>query len=48
MGALPDAEAKLPRLRAASPVVIAILKHTKSIETPPLESIYVLSENQLD
>lgn len=35
---------KLPRLRAATPEVIAILKAVKSIETPPLESLYVLSK----
>ena len=34
----------LPRLRAATPDVIAILKDAKSIETPPLESFYVLSK----
>ncbi len=39
---------KLPRLRAATPEVIAILKDAKSIETPPLESIYVLSDSPLD
>jgi hypothetical protein len=39
---------KLPRLRAATFEVIAILKDAKSIETPPLESIYVLSESPLD
>ena len=33
----------LPRLRAATPEVIAILKDAKSIETPPLASVYVLS-----
>ncbi|QDU92404.1 hypothetical protein [Lignipirellula cremea] len=33
---------KLPRLRAATPEVIAILKEAKSIETPPFESVYVL------
>jgi hypothetical protein len=34
---------KLPRLRAATPEVIEILKDAKSIETPPLDSVYVLS-----
>ena len=34
---------KLPRLRAATPEVIAILKDAKSVETPPLDSVYVLS-----
>jgi hypothetical protein len=34
----------LPRLRAATPEVIQILKETKSIETPPLESVYVLPQ----
>jgi hypothetical protein len=38
----------LPRLRAATPDVIAILRDAKSIETPPLDSIYVLAESQLD
>jgi hypothetical protein len=33
----------LPRLRAATPEVIAILREAKSITTPPLDSIYVLS-----
>jgi hypothetical protein len=32
----------LSRLRAATPEVIAILKESKSIQTPPLESVYVL------
>jgi hypothetical protein len=43
--ALSKAEQKvqLPRLRAATPEVIAILKDAKSIETPALESVYVLS-----
>ena len=40
--------ANLPRLRAATPKVIAILKDAKSITTPPLESLYVLSESQPD
>jgi hypothetical protein len=35
---------KLPRLRAAAPEVIAILKENKSIQTPSLESLYVLSD----
>lgn len=39
---------KLPRLRAATPEVIAILRDAKSIETTPLESVYLLSESQLD
>ncbi|QDU92400.1 hypothetical protein [Lignipirellula cremea] len=40
---------KLPRLRAATPEVIEILKEAKSIETPPIESVYVLSEvSQVD
>lgn len=34
----------LPRLRAATPGVIAILKGSKSTKTPPLDSVYVLSE----
>jgi hypothetical protein len=38
----------LPRLRAATPQVIEILRDAKSIETPPLESIYLLSESHLD
>ena len=38
--------ATLPRLRAATPKVIAILKDAKSITTPPLDSLYVLSEDQ--
>jgi len=33
---------QLPRLRAATPDVIAILKQAKSIETLPLNTIYVL------
>jgi hypothetical protein len=32
----------LSRLRAATPEVIAILEESKSIQTPPLESVYVL------
>jgi hypothetical protein len=39
---------RLPRLRAATPQVIEILKDTKSIETPPLDSLYLLSDCQLD
>jgi hypothetical protein len=35
---------KLPRLRAATHEVISILKEAKSIETPPLESVYVLNQ----
>lgn len=38
--------ANLPRLRAATPSVIAILRDTKSITTPPLDSLYDLSEGQ--
>jgi hypothetical protein len=38
---------KLPRLRAATPEVMEILKESKSIETPPLESLYVLSESHV-
>jgi len=38
---------KLPRLRAATPEVLAVLKEAKSIETPPLESVYVLSESNV-
>ncbi|MFM8477031.1 MAG: hypothetical protein ACKOEO_14730 [Planctomycetaceae bacterium] len=38
----------LPRLRAATPEVIAILKDAASVKTPPLESVYVLSESQLN
>ncbi len=34
---------QLPRLRAATPEVIAILKEAKSIETPSLDTVYVLS-----
>lgn len=34
----------LPRLRAATPEVIAILNDAKSTKTPPLESVYRLSE----
>jgi hypothetical protein len=37
----------LPRLRAATPEVIAILKESTSIKTPPLESLYVLSESNV-
>jgi hypothetical protein len=37
----------LPRLKAATPEVIAILKESKSIQTPPLESLYVLSESNV-
>ena len=36
----------LPRLRAATRDVIAILRDTNSITTPPLDSLYVLSESQ--
>ena len=38
----------LQRLRAATPQVVAILKEAPSITTPPLESIYLLSERQAD
>ncbi len=38
----------LPRLRAATPDVIAILRDTNSITTPPLESLYVLSDSLPD
>lgn len=38
----------LLRLRAATPKVIAILRDANSIKTPPLDSIFVLPENQLD
>jgi len=34
---------QLPRLRAATPEVITILKEAKSIEAPSLETVYVLS-----
>ncbi len=34
---------ELKRLKAATPEVIEILKETKVIETPPLDSIYILS-----
>lgn len=34
---------KLPRLRAATPQVLEILRDSASIQTPPLESIYVLT-----
>ena len=37
----------LPRLRAATPEVIAILKESTSIETPSLESLYVLAESNV-
>lgn len=36
---------QLPRLRAATPEVLAVLKEAKSIKTSPLESLYVLSES---
>jgi hypothetical protein len=39
---------KLTRLRAATPEVMAILQDAKAIETPPLESIYVLPKSLLD
>lgn len=35
---------RLPRLRAVTPDVVAVLKEATSIETPPLESLYVLPE----
>jgi hypothetical protein len=37
----------LPRLRAATPEVIAILKDAQSIGTPSLESLHVLSESNV-
>jgi len=46
--AMSRAEVNLSRLRAATPQVIEILKDAKSIKTPPLESLYQLSENQPD
>ncbi|MFM8251798.1 MAG: hypothetical protein ACKOBW_09410 [Planctomycetota bacterium] len=36
--------ASLPRLRAASPSVIGALGEAKSIQTPPLESLYVVAD----
>jgi len=36
----------LSRLRAATPEVIEILKEAKAVKTPPLESLYVLSESR--
>jgi hypothetical protein len=33
---------QLPRLRAATPEVISILKQARSIETVPIDGIYVL------
>lgn len=38
-----DQTVNLPRLRAATPEVIAILKEAKSIETPAPEEVYALS-----
>ncbi len=38
----------LRRLRAATPEVLAILKSAKSITTPPLETLYILSETTPD
>jgi len=38
----------LSRLRAATPQVIEILRDAKSIETPPLDSLYLSPESQLD
>jgi len=38
----------LSRLRAATPQVIEILKDAKSIKTPPLDSLYRLSESKPD
>jgi len=38
---------QLPRLRAATPEVLAVLKEAKSIQTPPLESVYVLPESSV-
>ena len=37
----------LPRLRAATPEVIAILKESTSIKTPSLDSLYVPSESNV-
>jgi len=42
------AEVNLSRLRAATPQVIEILKDAKSIKTPPLDSLYRLSESTPD
>ena len=36
------------RLRAATPEVIKILQDAKSIETPPLDSLYILSNSRLE
>lgn len=38
----------LPRLRAATPTVMQILSRTPSIDTPPLRSLYVLSDGTGD
>jgi hypothetical protein len=38
----------LPRLRAATPEVLAVLKEAASIETPPLGSLYVLSPDRVE
>lgn len=38
----------LPQLRAATPAVIKILDGTRSITTPPLQSLYVLPETAAD
>lgn len=37
-------EVKLPELRAATPTVISILAQTKSIITPPLQSLFILPD----
>lgn len=33
---------KLPRLRAVTPEVLAVLKEAKSIETPALDGLYTI------
>ena len=38
----------LPQLRAATPSVIKILDGTRSVTTPPLESLYVLPDTAAD
>ncbi len=35
----------MPRFRAATPDVIAIFRQTSSITTPPLDSLYVLTDS---
>ena len=37
-------EVKLPELRAATPTVISILAQTRSIITPPLQSLFILPD----